>query len=1427
MSLKKLHEEIKACTACPLHEKATQKVLIRGCQKDKSKGISPDILFVGEAPGADEDEQGKPFVGLSGKMLQDAIDAAGLASYAIVNTCKCRPPENRDPTMQEKLACSVWLERQIAILKPKIIAPVGRHAMEYFMPKAQGITKMAGQLHDEKYFVLVHPSYYLRNRSKSGELTQHMKRLAGLLEQEESTSAEEFAEHPRINWQVAENQGKFEMISPQLAAIHLLCNKSNIPFKNKNQKDLCFVGDKEVLITDSPEKIKERGIVYKIDGGNFVIESIYPTPNKCKKPTFLFKIPKSEVEDVEPAKYVPLHCHTQYSIGDGYGKPKDIAEVAYKKGFSAYACTDHGTFQGCIYMQKALLLKNIKPLLGVEAYVITDDIGEKDRTRYHMTLLAKNEKGWKRLLQLQDDACRKHFYYRPLMKFEDIIAEPDGIIAMTACMGGILSAPMLKEDKARSKKYFQALHKAFGDDLYLEIMPNGIPQQTKVNKFLLKIAEKSGVKCVCTNDVHYMEREDEKVHRAIKAIGMRKKYDESGFDTDEFYMHTSDEMMEEFNKNHPYISRKQVEEMMANTFEVANKIDFMLKFEQFDSLPKLYKEPNKKLREMTLKGLEANTPYKYEGEIKERIDLELDRYISKHYANYFLVVEEYVKWCKDNGIAVGPGRGSVGGSLVAYALGITDTDPIKYNLLFDRFCSEIRKDMPDVDLDFQDTRRVELHDHLREKYGDDHVCKIVTFSTWHGKGAIRDIGRIFNLPAKKVHKVASLVITRSGGDARSDFCLMDTFEEFEQAKEFYRDYKEACDIAVKLEGHIRHRGVHAAGIVITENPISEYVPIEKLKGEYVTAWEKREIETVGLIKFDILGLKTLSVITQTLDYVGKTWDDLPKEFEDPLVYEKVFSIGKTLGTFQMETTGMQKHCKQLGVDSFKKLYDMNALYRPGSLHSGQTAEYILRANGKEWEYDHPLLEPITEETFGQILYQEQVMQVMFDLGKFSWATAESSRKIMTKSKGADAFNKMRKEFVANAKKEHGLSAKEAGGIFDVVSTFGSYGFNKSHSVEYSILSYWTAWLKVYHPQAFFASLLTREDDGAKIADYIRDAKSFGVSIKTPDVNGSNVGYNITASDIVAGFDAVKGIGKKSAEKLIKNQPYEDLAAFIKSKPSKTIWERLVMSGALDSLEPNRKWLFDNRQELMKKTGKPGPKGEDWTEKEKAMNMMSVIDMPTEKPAINYFDNPVEEFVKMRPISDLEFKDFEFGYWIKGMVTFINFKQEGLEGQWTMFDSVLERRYAHLNVNDGTSNILVHLSPEQYTYYKKYMERGAGFPVAIYGHNIKDYQKVYADAMLVLDDFDEDNPAFKYFKDGRQEEIDELKERYKNLDVEVSVIDSVSYKVSKKGKPYARIKFMNDDGYWLCFNLTEQIFVAGEVLAWSSDQEPFISLLARK
>lgn len=793
-----------------------------------------------------------------------------------------------------------------------------------------------------------------------------------------------------INRQTAENIGHKMMISGILGGLYNYCKQSEIYFKDINQVDECIIGDKKVkivvrdIMTDEDLIIREKYykahpeidlyICCKMQAGSLwyvgyiekevvdetrivqmmgadtdgeAMETRRIFAENLKNLSDFIKIYEEmkEEEKIIEQNYTPLHVHSEFSIGDGFGTIKYLAESLHKKGFKACALTDHGTLAGVWEFQKALLEKNIKPIIGCELYV---KIPELDK-RCHQVVLVKNEQGWKNLLKIHEKAVRDDFYYKPLVLIENLLQNSEGLITTSGCINSPIHE-LIKADKiSEAEEYIKKYKEIFKDDFYGELQLHTCIDNQNIMKKAYELYKKHLIKCIITTDSHYPFKEDKIYHEAIKAISFKKEYGEAGFGDDCFYLMNDneiDERIKTHNENNWFMDI--IGGLKKNTLEIVEKVNFEIcPPEKTDTLPKLFSNEKKAkeiLQSKCIKGLEERTPYKYEGAIKDRLDLEVDRYLRKGYENYFLIVEDMIKWAKENGIMVGPGRGSVGASLAAYALGITDCDPIKFDLLFDRFISEIRRDAPDIDMDFQDNRRHEIFKYLMDKYGKKNSAKVVTYARFHPKGVLRDIGRIFKIPIAEIEKICNLCIIRSGGDARASFGLMDTFAEYEEAKKFQEKYPLAVEIAIKLEGHIRHKGIHAAALVLTDEPIGNYVPLNKLKDEIVTEWEKHLIEDMNLIKFDILGLKTLTVISDCINDIKK---ELPNNFNDEKVYEKIFQTGKTLGVFQFETVGLSKLIKELKPKEFSTLYDATTLFRPGALHCLEKNSLIDTQSGKK------------------------------------------------------------------------------------------------------------------------------------------------------------------------------------------------------------------------------------------------------------------------------------------------------------------------------------------------------------------------------------------------------------------------------------------------------------------------------------------------
>ena len=1956
-----------------------------------------------------------------------------------------------------------------------------------------------------------------------------------------------------VNQQEAENLGHTEMISGILAGIHYFAKQAGKYFKDLNQKDLFMLGEKKVKIytrdylSDEDMLIPEKDykkendvdlyILCKIKGGNYsylgyvkretvdetrivrmtgnvdlsegesedirriFAEQYLPLSDLLE----IWEQKEKEEEEIEPQNYVPLHVHSEWSVGDGFGTTNYLAEILKRKGFQACALTDHGTMAGVWEFQKSCLLKGVKPILGTEFYM---GFQERAKERFHLTVLVKNEEGWRNLLKLQAISVREGFYYKPIISIDDLLKHKEGLVVLSGCDSGLIPSLLKEGRREEAKQYALVFKEAFKEDFYLEIQPHAIENNQEIMKEVFSLSKETSIKPVMTNDVHYPKKEDKIAHDAIKAINFKKKFGEAGYSDDCFYFMTERELEERLQEKSPWML-PYFKDWLKTTLEIAEKCQFAISpGEEKDTLPKLEFEGKtraEKLRELCREGITKNTKYTLDNkEVSERLELEVERILSKEYENYFLIVADLINWCKEKGIMTGPGRGcflpgntvslhrhkkkiesvkigdmalthdrtyqrvsnkfeydvdeeicilelengkkisctkdhlimtdegfvpaenirrgtllmgavrnlrcnrqkqvakdkkdsqklndsfhnlykvksivfkkykgkvydlqvenvmnytvsditvhnSVGASLVALALGITACDPIEHDLLFDRFLSEIRRDMPDIDMDFQDNRREEVFDYLREKYGEHHCAKIATYSRFHPKGVLRDVGRIFSIPSFEINKICSLVIERSGGDARQSFALSDTFAEFDDAKQFKQKYPLASEIALKLEGGIRHRSSHAAAMVVSEKEIESYAPINKIGGVICLEWEKQLVEDMNLIKFDILGLKTLTIIKDAADSAGV---ELPREFEDKRVYEEVFKDAKTNGIFQLgcisgdtliglrnkksikelflnnfrgtllsfdgknlrrnkvmdiqrtgikkvfrlrtksgkeitatddhkfltsegtwktlkelgvgerikavrdflieknynlkeingfgnlktfckschmkeehgtevfddeivsieyqgeeetfdismkapwhnyiasnlivhNTVGMQKFSAGLNISSFPDLYDATTLFRPSCLHcvsgetrirkqkgnirlkelyrlqeedkklpkildgkgipktpikiwkngkqqlfelqvnhaharwggnkifatskhkfltdsgwktlgelkegdevyvlkreypkwskvkvriksikkakiqetfditmpkeepsyiandfvvhnSGQASVYASRKKGEqEVEYFHETLKPITKGTKGVILYQEQIMQIMNQVAGLSWATAEMARKVITKSKGKDAFNKMRQDFVAGAKLKSNMEKEEAEKLFDIVSTFGcltgdtkiyrassnqytkqemsireaydyqdcdnfkhkklkilamgadgfvrphaikkihytgkkpvfylrtsggktikasenhrfylhidgkdewlavnqikvgdlirttdlklpkkaygsdvgignhkdrprarkgqgktndktrrkkelleiykgcqicsskrflelhhkdknhnnnskentmllcrkhhrefedisfsrfrtgyytqwerveelvysserdtydiemedspktfiangfvshnSYGFNKAHAVEYSMISYWGAWLKTYYPKHFYKAYLKVETDDSEIRKMVQDAKDNGIEMEYPEINTSEFSYSIFEDKIYAGLNSVIGIGEKTAQKIIERRPYVSFEDFKKrAKVSDKILKGLIAARAF------RKFNICAKTEFYEDHFE-----EDFSEKEWSQIMYERTNLTPKESLADSFDFGRFKFTD---ISDLAKKKNEFIF-LRGIIT-NSLKKDNLLRESQDHVHKFEKRLLYLNLSDDTGSVAIQINPETFEKYQKLLEHVKKSPVVVFGKNNSTGTKVLADMIEIVDG------------EFETRELRDLVEKEQKAEANESFIVSARPAVSAKKNSYYRVRLSNGES-GLCFRFKEKLF-PGQKVKFSIREEPFINL----
>ncbi|MEY4331266.1 MAG: hypothetical protein RLZZ196_4 [Bacteroidota bacterium] len=866
--------------------------------------------------------------------------------------------------------------------------------------------------------------------------------------------------------------------------------------------------------------------------------------------------------------FTHLHVHSYYSLMDGLNSPAELAQAAKDAGQTALAITDHGTLSSHRDMQKACKEIGIKPILGVEAYISpTDRFDRSSKTDKsiqaynHIILLAKNQKGLNNIHTLQELAWNEGFYHKPRIDREILKEYAEGIIVLSGCLNGLISKAIERQEFSEAKLVLKDFKQTFGEDFYVEVQSHN-PKE--INAKLLELADELKIKAVATGDAHFAKGEDRILEEAMLILSTSPKADkEADFDMSR----NMKDMLDRFNYLYPdrrisfqdynlFIqTRQEIEadfkdaginrtDIFDNTMEIASKIGEYDFYQGLDLLPVPKTNADKKLAEMASEGLKR-LGLAEDKVYADRLQEELEVIKDKKFASYFLVVADMINWAKENSIMVGPGRGSAAGSLVCYTLGITDVDPIKYDLLFFRFINPERNDFPDIDTDFEDRRRKEVKDYLKKKFK--HVASISTFTYFKDKGVVRDAARVFMVPLGEVNKALKSV---------------DTFEDFVESpntKEFRAKYPEVTWLAERLRGKIRSVGVHAAGVVVAKDDIRKYAPVEsredaqdKVSGRIpVVAYDMDTVADIGLIKLDALGLKTLSVISDTLKSIksrhGKELDLSKIPLDDKKVYA-MLSEGYTKGVFQAEATPYTNLLMKMGVSTFEDLAASNALVRPGAMNT-VGASYINRKHGNEAiKYVHPIMQPFIENTYGVIIYQEQVMQACVHLGGMTWSEADKVRKIIGKKKDAKEFDQFKDQFISGAEKH--ISKKEAQHLWHDFEAHAGYSFNRSHAVAYSMLSYYTAWLKFYYPLEFMFSLLKNEGNKDTRTEYLIEAKRLGLKIRLPHVNESDVYFSLKGDAIVFGLAEVKFISDSIANKIIEKRPFKNYADLIEKSSKK-------------------------------------------------------------------------------------------------------------------------------------------------------------------------------------------------------------------------------------------------------------------------------------
>ncbi|MCX7823270.1 MAG: DNA polymerase III subunit alpha [Syntrophobacterales bacterium] len=923
-------------------------------------------------------------------------------------------------------------------------------------------------------------------------------------------------------------------------------------------------------------------------------------------------------------EFVHLHVHTEYSLLDGAIRIGELIKVAKSYNMPAVAITDHGNMYGALEFYEKAKSDGIKPIIGCEVYLtpykLKDQIVELKRSRnedddrnYHLVLLAMDYEGYKNLMKIVSTAHLEGFYYKPCIDKDHLATYSKGLVALSSCIKGELARNILKNRLDKAQEAAQQYVDIFGkENFYLELQSNGLKEQYQVNDELIRLSKALGLKLVATSDCHYLERSHARAHEILLCIQTNKTiFDEKRmrFQTDELYFKSPDEMTQAF---------RHVPEAIKHTLEIAERCNLEIPLGDpiFPVFP-LDKDETAETRfeRIVREGLEkrwqqirTKFPEK-EREVRlrtyqERLEKEIAVIKKTGFAPYFLIVADFIGYSKSQGIPVGPGRGSAAGSLAAYAMGITDIDPIEHGLLFERFLNEERISMPDIDVDFCQRRRDEVLKYVTEKYGADKVAHITTFGTMQAKQVVRDVGRALGISYSEVDKIAKLIPDSLGMTLKRAFELEPKLEELRMQDPQYR---ELFDIAFVLEGLARHASTHAAGVVIADRPIVEYVPLYRdQNGEIVTQYSMKYVEKVGLIKFDFLGLRNLTVIDETVKMIKQNYgielDMLNIPLDDKATYE-LLSRGETTGIFQLESSGMRDILVRLRPERFSDIVALVALYRPGPIQSGMVDQYIRGKHGEiPIKYELDELEEILQETYGVILYQEQVMQIASRLANYSLGEADILRRAMGK-KIPEVMQAQRDRFLQGAR-ENGISDEKANKIFDQMEKFALYGFNKSHSAAYAFVTYQTAYLKAHYPLEFTAALMNSVvSNSSKIVKLINECREKGISVLPPDINASNRGFTVSDGKIRFGLAAVKNVGDVAVEAIIENRegegPFTSIFDFCErvdlQKVNRRVIEQLIKCGAFDSLHPHRAQVMNvldiaiERAQLVQKERQGGQK----------------------------------------------------------------------------------------------------------------------------------------------------------------------------------------------------------------------------------------------
>ncbi|WP_457643438.1 DNA polymerase III subunit alpha [Persephonella sp.] len=993
--------------------------------------------------------------------------------------------------------------------------------------------------------------------------------------------------------------------------------------------------------------------------------------------------------------FVHLHLHTHYSLLDGAIKIPELAQKAKEYGYKAVGMTDHGNIFGAVQFYQEMKKAGIKPIIGMEAYFTNNRFERKgegsdsilEDKNYHLILHAKDKTGFKNLMKLSSLAYTEGFYYKPRIDWELLEKYHEGLICQTACLKGFIPHLLTKGKMDEAYELAKRLKDIFGEDLYFEIQLNGLEEQEVANRGIMELAKKLDVKIVATNDSHYLNPEDAEAHDVIKALQMKEtleglKKKGKAFKVRGLHFTSPEEMYKKF---------KGYEEALKNTVEIAEKCNveidtaetrgYLFPKYQIPGLDREATEEEKAqyFEKLAWEGLEKRLSEKKDlskeklQQYRERLKYEIDVIKQMGFPEYFLIVQDFINHAKQNGIPVGPGRGSAAGSLVAYTLGITDVDPLQHGLIFERFLNPDRISMPDIDVDFCMENRGKVIDYVKEKYGEQSVAQIITYNFMKSKMVIRDVARVLGFSYSEADKIAKMILP--GPVQGSTLSIEENLEENPEFRKLYESdpkVKKLIDLSKKLEGLARHTGIHAAGVVIAPGPLDEYVPVYVDKdGTKATQFDMNTLEMLGLVKMDFLGLKTLT----ELDYMrklvkerhGVDIDFLKLPIDDPQVY-KLLQSGKTTGVFQLESKGMQNLLVKLKPDKFDEVIAILALFRPGPLMSGMVDDFIDRKHGrKPVEYPFEEVKDILEETYGLVVYQEQVMFMANILSGFTMAEADTLRKAIGKKK-ADVMAKMKDRFI-NGAVERGFSKEKITKLWEDIEKFASYSFNKSHSTAYAYLTYWTAYIKTYYPEEFFAVKLSTEGNDDKFLNLLLDMEDFGIKLLPPDVNKSMAGFSIEGKGKIRfGLARIKNVGEQSAKDIVSEREkggiYRDIFDISErldsKKLNKRVLEALIKAGAFDFSGVDRGVMLASVDKALSAGQK--------ARQQKATGQNSLLGL------IETDVQPVIAYEKAEPLSEKEKLHYEkevLGFYLSGHP--LKAYEKELKGYVSKINQLIERK----------------------------------------------------------------------------------------------------------------------------------------------------------